>query len=447
MIMLVLSPVAQPAFASTFAPELHVDVNLNVGDTILTVEGKTAPNAFVTILRGSTTIGTTSANSSGLFSRSFPAQSSGTQTIRVFAKTSDGKLTDTVSKNINLASQTETTVTFFLPTTIELASQTVQVGDDITFSGRTVPGATITLSIDNMTNRTVATNSAGVWSHSMSTTGFYIGMHNVFAIVNTQLGEYSQPTSQRMFQVIAAEQSNAMPPEEQTPPVSVTVPGITEPTDRQQVTKDTVIIRGLSESNVQIELWDGDTIIGSVFANHLGEWQLEFQPSNSQHLLRVRACIQDVCSGLSSGVTVFFDSGQAEQSLILLLDRYRHNVQVGSGASIGMSIQNGQKPYELIIDWGDTTTESIGLERSGYISPKHTYQDIGHYTGTVSVRDSDGLVQTKHFSVLVSVRTDSSLTLGSIGFSMSVAVLVPTLLVVSRGWWWGLLINRWKQFK
>jgi hypothetical protein len=423
--------------AAQFSQELPpVQVTLNVGDTILTVEGRTAPGAFVTIMENSNPIGTTTANSSGNFSRSFTAQTPGLHNISVFAS-KDGQTTDTVTQNVNLVAQAETTMTFFLPSTLVLSSNSVTQGDDIKFSGATIPGGTVTINIDNNLIRTVTANSSGNWSYTLSTDGISPGTHHVFVVVNDGSGNYSAPTTKRAFQVVAPEQEE--PPEAVPPPSFIQPPTITKPRNNQRFTTSPIEVSGIALGNSQIEIWEGDNIIGSVFANHLGEWLFMMDLTNPQHEIRARACILDVCSDFSDTVRIYFDGedgrgGEGISPFYLRLEKYRYpNEFIGQPIVLGLIYGGGEIPYELVVDWGDDTVEQLTVDGGGTMDMKHAYDSAGQFTGVVTMRDSANAVKTAYFSVLV---TEAPRSIATVVLIIAVVVsgTIVTLITAKLGW-------------
>ena len=189
--------------ATARANPINVTVSLNVGDTILRVNGKTSPGAFVTIQDGGSVIGTTTANGSGNFDKSFPAQNPGLHTLKIHAEDPASNVTtDTVTQSVSLQPQAKTTVTFFLPTTLVIANDQVPRGGDLTVSGRTIPNGNVTVRLDDNQNFTSAADSSGNWSLNINTTDFVIGIHRVFAVANDSLGAHSSPTTERQFTVL-----------------------------------------------------------------------------------------------------------------------------------------------------------------------------------------------------------------------------------------------------
>lgn len=197
----------------------QITVTINVVDTTLTVTGKTSPLAFVTILDSLTVVGTQAADSSGNFEKNFTAQTPAIHTIGVYAKDTWGILTDTTTTNINIASNTETRLSVFLPPTITLVDEVAQ-GESLVISGQTYPLSNVTLVVNDIDSFTTPSDISGRWSYSLSTSGLSLGTHNVYARATDTFGNQSTSTTKRTFTVIQA--PSPTPTSELTPTVTLT---------------------------------------------------------------------------------------------------------------------------------------------------------------------------------------------------------------------------------
>jgi hypothetical protein len=396
-VALVLGPITAGAqFSSELPP---VQVTLDVGDTVLTVEGLAPPDAFVTVLEGGSPIGTTMADGSGNFSKTFTSQTPGLHTIGIFAK-ANGQTSDTVFKTVNLVAQSETVLNFFLPTTLQVSSDQVVSGSPITFSGTTIPNGAVTITLNNNFQMTAAADGSGAWSHTLDTEGLHLGTHFVFAVVSDGMGNQSAPTSKRAFQVRPVD-----PSDDTVPPKRIEPPEITSPRNNQRFSEAELTVKGIALANSQIELWDGGSVAASAFVNHLGEWQLNIRLSEPKHELKARACVGAVCSGFSETVTVFYDSADPSTSdgeLFLRLGDYRyHDQPVNKPLSLEVIFGGGKTPYVLLVDWGDSSTERLTSEDGSRQQLEHRYRQSGQYNGIVTLRDESGAVRLRYFSVSV----------------------------------------------
>ena len=160
-ILLVFFPLV-PAFADAPPVSLNVTVSGRVRDTIVTFQGYAAPNAFITVTRDGSVIGTCSANGIGYFNKSVLAQPAGSHTYAVQAEDVNGLTAPAYSFVLSITLQTETVVSnIMLPTTIEATE-----GTRIKLEGGTVPNGQVTIFIhsDPVTEQFNA-GYTGYWSH------------------------------------------------------------------------------------------------------------------------------------------------------------------------------------------------------------------------------------------------------------------------------------------
>lgn len=392
-----------PLTALAFAPEREVEVTLDVGDTVLRVEGQTAPGAFVTIKENGATTGTVTASSNGRFAKSFSSRQPGLRNIKVFARTSNGELTDTVTKNVNLAPQSETIVKLFLPTTFSVSSDRVVRGDTVTFRGFTIPEGQAAIIVDNNLTYTATANLDGHWTRTISTNGFYVGTHFVHSIVSDQHGNQSASTAKQAFQVAREDRDEAVDEREDTPRY-IQPPAISSSRNNQRFSTSPIEIRGVALANAQVEIWEDGSIIGSVFANHLGRWSFNMRLTEPRHNIRIRACVEEVCSEFSDIITIYFDDNTLDSSeLLFFLSKYRYfNVMVDEPIDLELLSSGGETPYEAVLDWGDNTVETVTIQKQGDIKFGHAYTEPGNYTGIVTLKDDSEETLTRYFSVQVS---------------------------------------------
>lgn len=187
-----------PSFAQT-----ELTVTINVGDTILTLSGKTSPSAQVTIVESGAVVGTTTADSAGNFSKSLLAQTPGVHSIGIYSADTNGFSTSTVTYSVSLTVTQETTLSnIILPPTISLSASEIAKGNSLGISGLAVPSSTITLFISsNTVTKTTTSDSNGAWSYSFGTGDLDQGDHSVYAKVTTTAGYQSEPSKTITFKV------------------------------------------------------------------------------------------------------------------------------------------------------------------------------------------------------------------------------------------------------
>lgn len=377
-----------------------VDVTIGVGDTVLQVSGKTSPDAFVTISKDGGVIGTVQANSSGVYSQTFPAQDPGLHTLSVYAHTTGGNNTDTVTLTVNIAEHTTTTVSIFLPSTITVQDTDLAYGEPLILEGEAAPSSTVTAYIDNTIYGTATTDAQGNWTASFSTAALSSGQHEFFVRVTDGFGEQSYPTATRTFSLAAKATQPTSPSSGRTP----SAPTITFPTPGLVWHEPTITITGSSGSEVQIELWDGDTIIGSVWSGRNGQWSLLLRLDPKEYSLRARACLDGRCSAFSPTIHFEYEPtspiSPTDQPLHISIPRAFFTVFQYERVPLKAIVLDGQPPYTAKIRWGDGTTETRKYLYNELLFP-HSYSKPGKYTVIVDVEDSQGRKNQIYFSIHV----------------------------------------------
>lgn len=377
-------------------------VTVGVGDTVLEITGSTSPGAFITFKDGGNLIGTTTANGSGAFSQTFPAQTPGIHSISVTAEDSEGRLTDSVSANVNLVEHFTTTLDLFLPSTIQLSEASLSIGENLIISGETLPGSSVAINLDNNQTASVTSNGSGEWTYSLPTANLAPGQHSIYVVVSNS-GDTSYPTAARTF-TLSAPPSTTTPPGSTVPPGQTVVrppaPTITEPADGAIITNDQLTVRGTGLPGAQIELYNGDIIIGSTFVDEDGNWSITVTITNEKYNFRARACVAGVCSEFSTPVRITTDFTVSQAALKVELDRYAFQVLVGDPISFTLTITGGLGPYEVEVIWGDGNTQTFTASSSD-TALNHIFNSDGRFNGTVKVRDASGKSAQVSFSTLV----------------------------------------------
>lgn len=396
-----------------------VTVTIGVGDTILTVSGQTSPDAFVTISKDGSVIGTTSADSDGEYSQIFPAQEPGIHQLSVFAHTTEGQNTDTVTLNVNITEHATTTAEIFLPPTITIAETNLNFGQQLALSGSSAPSSTITIYIDNSTYATATADAFGLWGTSLSTDLLASGQHSLFVRAVNGLGEQSYPSTPRNFSLAA--QPSAPPPGAVTPKIPV----ITAPKDGIVWQEPAITVEGTADGGVQVELWDGDSLIGSVFSDRRGNWSIPLQLEPRAYELRARACLDQKCSAFSPTIRFSYEPKASVPSdglpLKIEVPRSSFTVYEHQAVPLRAIVLDGQPPYRLNIDWGDGKTENRTFSQDD-LRFSHVYDRPGKYTVRVDVRDSQGRKNSIYFSVDVKPAERP-------GFSISIVITISLLFV------------------
>lgn len=390
--------------AAVVAAHLHQPVyaqqtvGVGVGDTVLDISGKSAPNSFITVYAGPSLISSFSADTTGSFTRSIPAQTPGITRLSVSATDLSGRPSDAVTLEVNLQQHFHTAVFFFLPTTLDISPFAITGDQQLTASGQTIPGGTVSIYIDGSVRGTVTADSAGDWEYKTKTADLSGGSHEIFARVTDSLGTQSFPTRSQTF-TVARPQPPVLPIPTTPPLVPIIIrsapsePIVTSPTNKQIFTQSRVTISGSAPARTQVEVWEGSQIIGSVWSDTAGVWALPYTFTPGDHTIHARSCQNGQCGKFSNSVTFTFRSATTPASrLRAKLDTYRFNtVPAGKKGEVvlRLRITEGSPPFQATINWGDGFRESF-TRTARDLEFKHSYSKEGRYSGRVLIRNSLG---------------------------------------------------------
>jgi hypothetical protein len=156
--------------------------------TIVRFTGFAYSNSELTILRNGTFLANTSASSSATFDTAIE-MNPGTYTFSIHGKDPNGTVGPTFNISVTVNSGVTLTITgIFLGPTIEVNKNSVKIGDNINFSGYTVPNSTVTLFINPETNASydIISNGNGYWSKSLIAGENLVnsGTHQAYAKAN-----------------------------------------------------------------------------------------------------------------------------------------------------------------------------------------------------------------------------------------------------------------------
>jgi len=216
--------------------QTELTVSIQVGETILTLSGRTSPNAQVTFIENGAVIGTTTANSSGLFSKTLEAMESGIHSIGIYATNSNSETTSTVTYSVSLTLGTETTLSnIILPPTITLSGEGIAKGDTLRISGSAVPSSTVTIFINGTshsfsTSKTTTSASSGAWEYSYGTGDLALGDYKVEAKTSTTDGYQSESSEIKNFKIQTAPTTTTAPSSVTSTPTPTSYPGEVGPT-------------------------------------------------------------------------------------------------------------------------------------------------------------------------------------------------------------------------
>jgi hypothetical protein len=317
---------------------------------------------------------------------------------------------------MNITEHGTTTVNFFLPSTIEIDKPNLAQGEPLQLRGETAPSSTVTVYIDNSNFATAQTDTSGKWHVTSSVASLPPGQHELFVRVTDGFGSQSYPTAAHYFTI--------MPPFEPTPPAAPLprAPVITFPQAGTAWHEPTITIRGTAGDGVQIELWDGSQIVGSVWSNDQGEWSLFLQLEQRDYELRARACLQQHCSAFSPTIRFTYTPAQVGERgpLRVVVPKSAFTVRKNKPVTLHATVLDGETPYKITIKWGDGTTET--LERtSNSLALTHVFTRQGKYSVEVNIQDARGRGKTIFYTVDVLPE--------NVPFTLNLGLIITLLLV------------------
>lgn len=400
-------------------------VTVGVGITTLTINGQTSPNSFITVLRDTTPIGTTSAGSSGSFSLTITFENGGIYQLSVFGKTPGGDVTDSLSASINVIDHTDTQYFAFLPPTIMVNPTSVTVGDSITLSGETIPNGSLTLTTDDGKTIQAQATSTGAWSSVITASSQ--GVHSVFGIAYDGLGRQSAQTRNVAYMVNGSVTSQNPPapitPIGSTPTPAPSIPIITSPQDNQYVNTRNITVTGSAPEGSLVELWQDGRVAGSAYASAENSWSIPVTLSTSRTVLQARTCHFGVCSDFSPSVHVSFSAGLTPGSLFSILEIPTDSLSspIGRELRLPLLIEHGKAPFNVLVDWGDHSTDRKTFAHIGEFVLLHEYAEPGLYNGTITVEDANNTKDIHRFAVRIndkSLMSDPEVRTSLIAFAV-----------------------------
>ena len=251
--------------AGTTAPvvtaSLSVDTGSSSADKVTTnptITGTGNAGAVVTITEGTTTLGTTTANASGVWTFTPTTLANGVHTITASETDSSG--------NTGSASLTFTldTVAPLAPTIASFSPDTGLTGDHltnvntVTLTGTAEANSTVKLSEGTTSLGAATANSSGAWS--FTTGALANGLHSVTAAATDAAGNTGAPSTAFAITIDT---------------VAPTAPVIA--TD-VVVNTNEIALTGAAEANSTIKVFDGSTLLGSTTANGSGAWSYTTTP-------------------------------------------------------------------------------------------------------------------------------------------------------------------------
>ncbi len=166
-------------------------------ETKVIIQGKSYPNADITILRDGQVSALIQADSQANFKAELTTLTAGIYTFGVWGKDSDGRKSIIFSFTTSVSSGTITTISgIFLPPTIEIDNISLRKGEILNILGQIAPTSEIDISIHSSEIiKKTTTDEEGFWDYSLDTTDLDEGTHSTQAKASSLEGlmsTYSQ---------------------------------------------------------------------------------------------------------------------------------------------------------------------------------------------------------------------------------------------------------------
>lgn len=398
LIALVLGVVSFPAVVDAIS--YGEEVELTIPQTTLTVSGKAAPGALVSIKESGAVIGSVTADASGDFT-STVVRTPGLHTIDVSYRDTTNVPSSVISRNISVTAQQDTKSVFFLsPTLSRVTSSQVLIDSILQFRGYSYPGAAIELSVDGGAKRFYTTalpngyyefifdaNKVGVGQHDFQTKAKIGNEHSALSRTSRLSVVKTQTISPTTPDIVV--RPNQLPP-----PITET------PEDGTILDGNSVTISGQSVPNAQINIYANESLYGTIVADSSGLWSFEFIATSSPVRFVFEACVGEKCSVLSRTLTLFFNGiPKNECGPYVRLDRYRF-WGVQTGGMIELNVLQSRGDGVLTIDWGDDITEQFDHDSQRPQPIRKSYRFAGNYSGK-AIFQYDECQEVRYFSVAV----------------------------------------------
>lgn len=157
--------------------------------------GVAAPNATMVIIRGGAAITSGVANGSANFTFLLADQPVGQQIYEIHATDTDGRTLTPLNFALNLAAGSTTSLNgIFLGPSIAIDHPAVTIGANVTITGQTYPGSTVTVTVNTtpIKQYQVIADSSGRWQSTVSTNDFGVGTFTIYARASSSIAGESE---------------------------------------------------------------------------------------------------------------------------------------------------------------------------------------------------------------------------------------------------------------
>jgi Big-like domain-containing protein len=271
----------------TIAPTVTAQLTQDTGATDHitsnpTVSGTADANAVITLTEGSTTLGTTTASSTGAWSFTPTGLAQGAQTITASEPDVAGNTgSASVSFTLDTAAPQAPTIT----------NDTVNTDNTVTLVGTAEATTTITVSDGQTVLGTTTADANGAWSY---TTGALQSGAQSFTATATDVAGNTSAMSSAVDPVVGSTQA---------PTVTITLSSDTGTSSTDHITSNPAL-SGTADANAVITLTEGSTVLGTTTASSTGAWS--FTPTGlAQGAQTITASETNAASNTGSAALAF----------------------------------------------------------------------------------------------------------------------------------------------
>ncbi len=237
--------------------------------TTPTISGTSPANATITIYVDGVSIGTATANASGVWSRVSSALAQGSHTVSA---------TSTVAGVTSAASATNTftvdSIAPAAPVVSTPANGSRTANNKPVFTGTAEANSTVSVMVDGFLVGTATTNGSGSWSFT-ALVALSDGSHSVVAAATDAAGNVSINSATNTFTV------------DTTAPVA---PVVSTPANGGRVATTTPSVTGTAEANATVTVFIDGVSAGTTTANASGNWTFTTAVlSEASHTVRATA--------------------------------------------------------------------------------------------------------------------------------------------------------------
>lgn len=386
---------AAPAILSISDDTGPADDNITSDKTII-LGGTAVPSSSVKISRNGTLVGTVTTDASGNWTYDYTgtALSDGTYTFTATATVAAVESIASAPLEVKIDATSP-----LKPSTPSLQGETGNLtkNEQPTFTGTTEPGATVTITVDGVVTGTVIADSLGNWEFE-NPTAMAEGPHTVQVKATDVAGNTSDNSDTFNFTI------------DHTAPATPGAPTMTDD-DGTLTTNNKPTIKGTTEPNAIVSIYNDTTLVATVTANATGNWSYTFTDAleDGNHDISVSVADEagnNTARGEVLEITV--DTEKPAQPLTPILQTSNND---GHVRVINPSISGTTEPNATVAIYdGGILVTTITADAEGKWS--YTFTDLteGEHEISVTAKDAAGNVSDASGKLSIIVDTTKPAT-------------------------------------